>query len=47
MNDSKSLVFDMFVNRVVNNIDVFSSLVVSVVFGKVNSTLVVDESGGR
>ena len=47
MNDSEGLVLDAFTNKVVNNIDVFSSLVVSVVFGKVNSASVVNENGGR
>jgi hypothetical protein len=47
MNDSESLVFNAFTNKVVNDINVFSSLVVSVVFGKVNSTSVVNENGGR
>ena len=47
MNDSESLVFNTFANKVVNNVNMFSSLVVSVVFGKVNSTSIVDENGGR
>ena len=47
MNDTKSLVFNTFTNKVVNDIDVFSSLMVSVVFGKVDSALIVNEDGGR
>ena len=46
MNDSKSLVFDAFTNKVVNDIDMFSSLVVSIVLGKVNSTSIIDKDGG-
>jgi hypothetical protein len=46
MNDSE-FVFDAFANKVVNNINVFSLLVVSVIFGKVDSTSVVNEDGGR
>jgi len=45
MSDSESLVFNAFTNKVVNDVDVFSALVVSVVFGKVNSTSVVNEDG--
>ena len=47
MNDSKSLVFDTFTNKVVNDIDMFSSLVVLIVLGNVNSTLIIDKDGGR
>jgi hypothetical protein len=42
MNDGESPVFDTFMNKVVNDIDVFSLLVVSVVFGKVNSASIVN-----
>jgi hypothetical protein len=47
MNDSESLVFNTFTNKVVNDIDVFSSLMVSVVFGNVDSASIVNEDGGR
>ena len=47
MNDFESLVFDALVNEVVNDIDVFGSLMVSVVFGKVDSASIVNENGGR
>ena len=46
MNDTKSLVFNTFTNKVVNDINVFSSLMVSV-FGKVDSASIVNEDGGR
>jgi len=47
MSDFESLVLDALANEVVNDVDVFSSLVVSVVFGKVDSTSIVDKDGGR
>jgi hypothetical protein len=47
MNDFESLVLDALANEVVNDVDVFSSLVVSVVFGKVDSASIVNEDGGR
>lgn len=47
MSDGKSLVFDAFANKVVNDVDVFSSLMVSVVFGKVDSASIINKDSCR